>query len=66
MPANKKRKGKQSDPRTWEEDDVDEAALVNEEEDGAEKIARTRPSLASDHVLTRKLTLKNRIRSYDT
>ena len=40
MPASKKRKGKQSDPRTWEDDDAEEANLVNQEEDGAERIAR--------------------------
>lgn len=40
MPASKKRKGKQSDPRTWEEDDLDEANIVNEEEGNAERIAR--------------------------
>lgn len=39
MPSSKKRKGKQSDPRTWEEDDADEAQLVNQEQDNADLIA---------------------------
>jgi hypothetical protein len=45
MPSSKKRKGKQSDPSTWEDEEENEQNVISEEEANADKIARASRSL---------------------